>query len=174
MNDPSDSDHDRKVVKARANRAPGRVVRINLGDGRCGYGRQLNNPTVEFYDRVGKPGEAIDLIDLVSAPVAFTIAVMDYAFRRQGGWELLDVVPLTQNERSTVERYAMQDVSTNAISIYWSDPISGTSGEMPATFAECHGLERCAVWDPHHVEDRLRDHFDGRPNVWVESLRLKP
>jgi len=42
-----------------------------------------------------------------------------------------------------------------------------------ASRAECEGLERCAVWEPEHVEDRLRDHFAGKPNVWVESLRLK-
>jgi immunity protein 26 of polymorphic toxin system len=173
MNEHSASD-DRKVVKARANRAPGRVVRIDLGKGRCAYGRALNKPTVEFYDRPGKTEEVVDLIELVSAPVIFRIAVMDYAFRRHGGWELLHVVTLTQQERTRVEHYAKQDVFTNAISIYWKDPISGSYGETPATFAECQGLERCAVWDPNHVEDRLRDHFDGRPNIWVESLRLKP
>lgn len=27
------------------------------------------------------------------------------------------------------------------------------------------------VWSPEHVEDRLRDHFAGRPNKWEESLR---
>ncbi|MEV6429032.1 Imm26 family immunity protein [Nocardia sp. NPDC051463] len=164
---------DRKIVKARANRAPGRIVRIDLGDGRYAYGRQLTGVSVEFYDRVGKPGETIDLIRIVCAPVAFRVCVRDYAFRRSGGWELLDVVSLTQEEQSAVERYAKQDVITKAISIYWSDPISGAYGETPATFEECQGLERHAVWDPHHVEERLRDHFDGCPNKWVESLQLK-
>jgi len=35
------------------------------------------------------------------------------------------------------------------------------------------GLERAAVWGPSHVEDRLRDHYAGRKNKWVESLRIK-
>ena len=30
-----------------------------------------------------------------------------------------------------------------------------------------------AVWDPQHVEDRLRDHFAGLPNKWVQSLALR-
>jgi hypothetical protein len=160
---------DRKIIKARANRAPGRIVRIDLGDGRCAYGRQLTFVTVEFYDRMGQPGEPIDLIELVASPVAFRISVMKYAFRRRGGWELLDVVPLTQQEQSQIYRWAKQDPLTGAISI-----ISDPGGETPATIEECHELERAAVWDPEHVEDRLRDHFDGRPNKWVESLRLKP
>jgi Immunity protein 26 len=163
----------RKVMKARENRAPGRVVRIDLGDGRCAYGRQLLGPSVEFYNRVGKTGEAVDLLDVVASPVAFTIWVMDYAFRRRGGWELLDVVPLTDGERAVVDRRAKQDPISKALSIYQSDPVAGTFGETPATAQECAGLEVAAVWDPKHVEDRLRDHFDGRPNIWVESIRLK-
>jgi hypothetical protein len=47
-------------------------------------------------------------------------------------------------------------------------------GEIrPATRSECEGLERASVWDPEHVEQRLRDHFAGVPNVWVEQLRIK-
>lgn len=163
----------RQVVKARKNRAPGRVVRIDLGDGRCAYGRQLLGASVEFYDRSGKAGEKADLLDVVAWPVAFTLLVMNYAFRRQGGWELLDVVPLTDEERALTQRWAKQDAISGALSIYWSDPETGTSGETPATLQECDGLEVAAVWDREHVEDRLRDHFDGQPNRWVESLRLK-
>jgi len=163
----------RKVVKSRDNSAPGRVARIDLGDGRCAYGRRLLGPSVEFYDLAGKPGEAVDLLEVVASPVAFTIWVMDYAFRRHGRWELLDVVPLTEGERAAVDRRAKQDPISKALSIYQSDRVAGTFSEIPATTEECAGLEVAAVWDPEHVEDRLRDHFDGRPNVWVESIRLK-
>jgi hypothetical protein len=163
----------RQIVKARKNRAPGRAVRIDLGDGRRAYGRQLLGASVEFYDRPGKEGEKADLLDVVAWPVAFTIAVADYAFRRNGGWELLDVVPLTGEERAVIHRMAKKDVISGALSIYWEDPGTGTYGETPASPEDCEGLEIAAVWDPEHVEDRLRDHFDGRPNRWVESLRLK-
>lgn len=149
------------------------MVRIDLGDGRCGYGRQLTGPTVEFYDRPGDPVEPVDLLDLATGPVAFRIWVMDRAFRRQGGWELLDVVPLTDAEQAEVHRYANQDPG-GRITIYYTNPATGHSGERPATFEDCQHLERAAVWSAEHVEDRLRDHFDGHPNKWVESLRLKP
>jgi hypothetical protein len=43
----------------------------------------------------------------------------------------------------------------------------------PATRTECEGLERAAVWEPAHVEQRLRDHLAGVPCVWVEQLRLR-
>ena len=29
---------------------------------------------------------------------------------------------------------------------------------------ECVGVERASVWDDHHIEERLLDHFMGRPN----------
>lgn len=163
----------RKVAKARASRASGRVVRIDLGDGRCGYGRQLSGVIVEFYDRVGVEGEVTDLLELVAEPVAFRIWVMSSAFRRDG-WDLLDVVTLDEDETTRIHRFAKQDPITGRISIYWSDPVSGAFGERAATFPECRDLETAAVWSGEHVEDRLRDHFDGRPNKWVDSLRLKP
>lgn len=56
----------RKVLKTCASRVPGRVVRIDLGDGRCVYGRQLTGVTVEFYDRIGVPGEPVHLIETVA------------------------------------------------------------------------------------------------------------
>lgn len=158
----------RKVVKARANRAPGRVVRIDLGDGRCAYGRQLTGVIVEFYDRVGAAGEVVDLLELVVAPVVFRIWVMDSAFRR-GNWELLDVVTLDQDEATRIHYFAKQDIR-GRISVHWSNPVAGSSGERAASFEECRDMEIAAVWSREHVEDRLRDHFDGRPNKWVESL----
>ena len=163
----------RKITKSRENRAPGRVVRIDLGENRYAYGRQLLGPSVEFYDRLGTAGENVNLLDVVASPVAFTIWVMKYAFRRGGSWQLLDVVLLTDEERSRIDRRAKQDVLSKALTIYWSDHQTGAYGEIPASAEECEGLEVAAVWDPQHVEDRLRDHFDGRPNRWVESIRLK-
>jgi hypothetical protein len=139
-------------MKARENRAPGRVVRIDLGDGRCAYGRQLQGPSVEFYDCAGTTGEAVDLLDVVGSPVAFTIWVMDYAFRRRGGWQLLDVVPLTDRERAAADRRAKQDPISKALSIYQEDPVAGTFSEFPATAQECAGLEVAAAWDPEMLD----------------------
>ncbi|GAQ50252.1 Imm26 family immunity protein [Streptomyces acidiscabies] len=168
---PSD---EQKIIKVRTARTPGRVVRIDLGDGRCVYGRQLTGVTVEFYDRVCKPAEPVGPTAIVASPVAFRIWVMDAAFRRHGGWELLDVVSLTQAERTEVHRYSKQDPLSGTITIYNADPTTGAGSETPATIEEGQKLERASVWSPEHVEDRLRDYLDGRPNKWVESLRLKP
>lgn len=165
---------ERKIFKARAGRTPGRVVRIGLGGGRCAYGRQLTGVSVEFYDRIGEPGEPVDLLEIVAAPVAFRIWVTSSAFRRRGGWELLDVVSLTQEEEAEVHEYAKHDPLSGGLTIYRVDPASGAGSERSATIEECQALERAAVWSPGHVEDRLRDHFEGRPNLWAESMRVRP
>lgn len=167
-----DAVQHRKVEKAARARTPGRVVRIDLGDGRCAYGRRLNGPSVEFYDRVDAYGESVDLLDLVASRVAFTVRVMDPAFRRPGGWELLDVVPLSASEHAEGGHRAKKDPISGECSIYWTDAVSGNFGEIPASPEECENLQVAAVWDAQHVEDRLRDHLDGRPNEWVESMRL--
>jgi hypothetical protein len=97
---------------------------------------------------------------------------MNHAVTR-GRWQVIGSVPLSQEERSVPIRFFKQDALTGDLTIYWEGPEPGEVHEVPATREECMGLERAAVWEPEHVEDRLRDHFAGRPNKWLESLALK-
>lgn len=166
-------DEAREIGTSRRNREPGRVVRIPLGDGSAGFGRQLNGALVGFYDYFAPDSGYPDLLSLVASDFAFRVAVMDHAFKRNGRWDLLDVVPLSVAETSEVYRAFKQDPISGKLSIYWSGPANGAWGEDDATRTECEALERAAVWDPEHVEDRLRDHREGRPNSWVESLRIR-
>jgi hypothetical protein len=34
-------------------------------------------------------------------------------------------------------------------------------------------LERVAVWDPAHVEERIRDHYAGRPNAHLAYMKVR-
>ncbi len=43
----------------------------------------------------------------------------------------------------------------------------------PATREQCLGLERASVWEPEHVEDRLRAHYAGNLNHVVELLKSR-
>ncbi|HUR14495.1 MAG TPA: Imm26 family immunity protein [Mycobacteriales bacterium] len=158
-----------EVTKSRVNREPGRVVGIPLGDGRCGFGRQLAGGAVEFFDFAAPCDTEVDLLKLVQESIAFKVWVMDSAFKRTGSWTLLDVVPPGPNELRTVERWAKRDPISGRFSLYWRD--GATSGEEPAELADLEGLEVAAVWSANHVEDRLRDHLAGRPNKWATSLR---
>ncbi|HEY0158466.1 MAG TPA: hypothetical protein VGF28_14380 [Thermoanaerobaculia bacterium] len=83
-----------------------------------------------------------------------------------GRWKVLGHVPLDEPLQRE-PAFFKQDPLSGELTLYRS----GT--EYPASAEECQELERAAVWDPEHVEDRLRDHFDGRSNRWVESLRAR-
>jgi hypothetical protein len=161
-----------QVAKSRRRREPGRVVRIPLGDGRCAHARQLVGGVVAFFDHVVDCADVVDIREVVTWPLAFEVSVMDLAFRASSGWDLLDVVPLSDAELARTYRSFKQDALNGALSIYWRRA-DDSWGEDPATREECEGLERMAIWDAHHVEDRLRAHFDGRTDRWTESLRLR-
>lgn len=45
--------------------------------------------------------------------------------------------------------------------------------QIQASKDEIKDLERAATWEPEHVEERLADHFVGRPNVWVERYKIR-
>lgn len=99
------------------------MVRIPLGDGTVGWGRQLRSVRVEFYDRFDAETDAeqVDPQEVARCGVAFTVAVMDRAFRRNGGWTLLDVVPLSEKEEAEVYR-SFKQYRNGALSIYWEKP----------------------------------------------------
>ncbi len=69
--------------------------------------------------------------------------------------------------------FCKQDIVSGKLYIYQEVPELAPLYERPATTGECIGLEAAAVWEAEHVEDRLRDHFAGQLNKWVEQLRAK-
>lgn len=148
------------------------MVRIPLGDGTVGWGRQLRSVQVEFYARFDAVGAAenVNLREVVNGQRAFAVSVMDSAFSRRSGWELLDVAPLSRDEQGETYKSFKQDALSGALSLYWYAP-DGSWGEDAATASDCANLERAAVWSASHVEDRLRDYRAGRPNKWVQPLR---
>jgi hypothetical protein len=62
----------------------------------------------------------------------------------------------------------MQDIGSGQCEI-----IDEAFNARPAAPEECVGLEGVAVWDPTHVEDRLRDHYAGRPNAHLAYMKVK-
>lgn len=152
-------------------RCEGAVIEVPLGGGRRAFGRLLYEPVVEFYDLEVRDSEPIDVETICDSPVAFTIYVMNSAVTT-GRWPRVGKKALTDAERATVARFCKRDALTGELTIYWEDPLSEEVHEIAASREDCEALDPAAVWSAQHVEDRLRDHFDGRPNKWVESLRL--
>lgn len=141
----------------------GGVYEIPLGDGLLGYTRVLMSPTMAFYDLMVMETPSIESI--VTCPVIFKIFVMRNAVT-SGRWQLKGVIPL-EEELKEPTTFFKQDALRSDLFFLYRD-----GQDIPVSKAQCQGLERAAVWSPEHVEDRLRDYFSGRPNRWVELLRL--
>ena len=141
----------------------GDIVQINLENGLYCFGRVLNEPLMAFYDLKSEP--LPDVGEIVLSPVLFKILVMNYAVT-SGRWIIVGNWPL-DSELMIAPKFFNQDAINKEFCIYHKDK------ETLATREECEGLERAAVWDPSHVEDRLRDYYAGIPNQWVESLKPK-
>lgn len=149
---------------------PGSVVSVDLGDGAVAFARVLLPPLFEFFELSAAPCDQVDIGSVVRSGVLFRIDVMN-AVVESGRWPVIGVVPLSADEVARREVFFKQNAISGAFSLYSEDRVTKQVFSQPATFEECEGLERAAVWDASHVEDRLRDYFSGRPNKWVESLK---
>lgn len=143
---------------------PGTFLRIPLGDGSFGYGRVLEKPYNAFYNyRTTEPDANLDRI--ASKAILFRIAVRHSSPRR---WESIGWREIETHLAQPVVAF------TQDIGDFRRCVIFDTAGnERVAQPQECIGLERSAVWEQHHVEERLLDTFMGRPNGYVESLSVR-
>ncbi|HEX8705496.1 MAG TPA: immunity 26/phosphotriesterase HocA family protein [Myxococcaceae bacterium] len=143
---------------------PGTFLRIPLGDGSFGYGRVLEAPYNAFYHhRTREPD--VDLDRIASKAILFRIAVRQASRLRWVpiGWKELE----SQLAQPVIE-------FTQDIGDFRRCVIFDTDGnERAAEPQECIGLEPAAVWEQHHVEERLLDTFMGRPNAYLERLSVR-
>jgi hypothetical protein len=149
--------------KKKIRRTEGSVIAIPLPDGTYGYGRVLRAPLIAFY---GLQSEQILPVETVlTSAVAFTVCV-SYQPITDGHWPVIGEAPLSP-ELLIEPLFYKKDPLSGALTIY-----RDSSGEeIQATKEQCANLECAAVWGMNHILDRLQDHFAGRPNKWVQSLR---
>ena len=142
--------------------SPGNVVEIAL-DGAWAYGQVVDDPLMGFYPV--RTSQICDPADLASEEFCFRIWVMKYAIGKNG-WPIVGSLELT-DEKASEPWFFKKDPISGALTRY----LGSTMEEIPISLEESEGLECAAVWDPEHVESRLRDEAAGRPNIWVESMR---
>ncbi|PTL84103.1 immunity 26/phosphotriesterase HocA family protein [Vitiosangium sp. GDMCC 1.1324] len=151
------------MTKVRMHR-PGTFLRIPLADGTFGYGRALKPPFDAFYEyRTESPDSDLDRI--ASKPILFKIAVRHL---EPSSWEVIG-------------RRKLEEPLTQPIVHYWQDVgdfrscriFDSVGNSRSAEPQECVGLEPMAVWDEHHVEERLLDTFMGRPSGIVERMKVR-
>jgi hypothetical protein len=148
----------------RQRRVIGAVLKVSLGDQWHSYAWTLPELDFALFDL--RADTEMPAAEVVTHPIAFRVAVNGTAYL-DGRWPRIGKVAPPPDVLAPVPTF-IQDPIKGGFSIYLLGDI------RPATRAECVGLECCAVWAPEHVEDRLRDHFAGRPCKWIESMASPP
>lgn len=149
----------------RQQRTVGAIVEIPFESGKKSYARILGEASFAFYDYVNT-GENVVLTDIIARPILFIVAVYNDAVTR-GGWQKIGRIPLEPALETLPLQFIQDGLDENIFRIYDNGII------RPASRAECVGLERAAVWEPRHVEQRLSDYYNGRPNELEVEMRLE-
>jgi Immunity protein 26 len=148
-------------------RKEGAFFEIKLPNGKFSYGRILPKATYAFYD-IYSENKISDINEIDGKKVLFRVAVHNDAISKNR-WKILGTLPLVKELMILPLKFIQDELEPSQFEIY--EPNTGKIS--PATKVEVIGLERAAVWDPEYVEDRIIDHFEGRPNRWFESLKIR-
>lgn len=123
----------------------GDVVQITLPSGKYAYGRVLRDASVAFYRTITEqPGEP----PVGSREYQFVVAVYDDVLESDKA-PVVGHDPSQSAEDEWPPPYCVRDPITRRLKLYHK-------GDMrAATEEECLGVEPAAVWDLHHLIDRL-------------------
>lgn len=141
----------------------GAIVKIPLGDGQHTYARILEPPLFAFYDALAR--DDLDVDTIITKPILFKVWVMRHAIT-SGRWLKVGHRSLDSDLQQSPFFFKQDALRPEIFTLYRDGK------EFPATREESKGLERAAVWEPEHVEERLRDYYAGRANRWVNLLKL--
>ena len=146
---------------------PGSIVKIDLKNGYYNYAQIVEN-SIAFFDIYTKDPELEDLSILLEKLVLFILEVYrDVISTRL--WLKVGKLPIREDLKILPMQCIQDELDETQLELY-----NPNTGEVTqATREECEGLETCAVWEAHHVEERIIDHYNGVPNFWVESMKIK-
>jgi hypothetical protein len=153
-----------KRARKRREIAPGTIFEIDLGSiGRTYAVRSAGND-VAFFDHLSHEVPLPEL--LASKNILFRLNVAhDELVSRH--WPVVGHITLPETLAQPAA-YWNQPVGSNDVFIYRQ----GTF--QPAAHDDVRELEPLVTWFQSHAEQRLKDHFEGRPNKAIQYLnRIK-
>ena len=150
----------------RQQRTVGAVVRIDLGNGQFSFARILDKANYAFYDVITRDKDT-GINAILDRPILFILSVYNDVVTK-GLWEKVGYAPL-ENALKILPKKYIQDKHTGKVELYDTN----TGIITPSSLDQVAGLECAAVWESNHVEERIRDHYANRPNVWVAQLSIK-
>jgi len=151
----------RKVYRKKI----GSVFRINLKEnGMYAYGQIATKSRNIFFDHFDKEGEWTPVEDIIQKPLAFYLT-FDWYILKEGIWDILGVWPVKPENQVFPEDFGYD--SWRKTYFIWENNC------RPCTLEETYGRELMSSWGHIFVEQRLRDHFAGRPNYDCIADRSK-
>jgi hypothetical protein len=145
----------------------GAILEVNIEGQYYVYTQILGKAGYAFFDYKSKE-KLEDLTVLLSARILFILSVYDDIITK-GEWLKVGKLPIRSDLLVQPLQFIQDNLNPNNFEHY-----NPNTGEITkATREECEGLERAAVWEANHVEDRIRDYYLGVPNIWVEQLKIK-
>ena len=140
----------------------GSILQIPVEDYYC-YAQILGKAYYAFFDyKSSKPLSFFDV--LINTPVLFIIAVYNDVVTT-GVWEKVGKLPIREELKVLPNQFIHHKNENPEYELYNTE-----TGEItPSSKEEVKGLECCAVWDSHHVVDRIRCHYNGEPCIWLND-----
>lgn len=147
-----------KIVK-------GAILEINIENRYYTYAQILGGAVYAFFDYKTEQ-KLIDFSILENKPILFIVGVYDDVIIT-GHWLIVHKMDVRDDLKVLPMQFIQDALNPERFEIY--NPNTGDI--TPAKKNECRGLERAAVWEANHVEDRIRDYYDAVPCIWLEEDR---
>ncbi|MFD2232105.1 Imm26 family immunity protein [Alkalimarinus sediminis] len=128
------------------------------------HGQILDDTEIVVFDTKGRKIE--DPGEIVLQPILFRVSANSDAIL-DGHWLKIGKAKISKELSKPIPRYIQDALSPDKYEIY------ERGVTRKATRDECLGLECVAVWAVNHVTDRVRDHYNGVPNVWLQQCTLQ-
>lgn len=145
-------------------RVKGAILEILLKNGKYIYAQDLDADVLFFDIFLDKPLE--DLKELNKTKPLFFIGVYNDVIT-EGDWKKVGTIPIKEEYKLVPMKFIQDALNPNKFELY-----NPNTGEIIQTTKEkIVGLERVAVWDKNHIEDRLLDYYNRNPCVWLKEDR---
>lgn len=141
----------------------GAILEINIEKSYYTYAQILGKANYAFFDYKSKE-HLNDFKTLLDKPVLFITAVYDDVIT-QGHWLKVANLELREDLQEIPMQFIQDALHPDRFEIY--NP--NTADTKKATKSQVKGLERAAVWEANHIEDRIRDYYNGVPCIWLED-----
>lgn len=141
----------------------GSILEINIDNQYYAYAQILDKSEYAIFDYKSEK-QLKDLSILESKPILFMVGVYDNVVTK-GHWLKVGKLEIRESLKVLPMQFIQDALHPNRFEFY--NPNTGES--TPATKEGIKNLERAAVWEANHVEDRIRDYYNGVPCIWLKE-----